>query len=47
TLPKRLASLFEQAHLFVLPPRREDRTFPRVVKPRPSKYPRKKCQSAA
>lgn len=41
TLPKRLALLFEQAHLFVLPPRREDRSFPRVVKPHPSRYPRK------
>ncbi len=47
TLPKRLALLFEQAHLFVLPPRREDRAFPRVVKHRPAKYPRKKYQSAA
>lgn len=47
TLPKRLALLFEQAHLFVLPPRREERSFPRVVKHRPAKYPRKKCQSAA
>lgn len=47
TLPKRLALLFEQAHLFVLPPRREDRSFPRVVKHRAAKYPRKKCQSVA
>ena len=47
TLPKRLALLFEQAHLFVLPPRREDRAFPRVVKHRPAKYPRKKYQSVA
>lgn len=46
-LPKRLALLFEQAHLFVLPPRREQRAFPRVVKHRATKYPRKKCQSAA
>lgn len=36
TLPKRLALLFEHAHLFVLPPRREDRSFPRVVKHRAS-----------
>ncbi len=40
TLPKRLALLFEQAHLFLLPPRRE-RSCPRVVKLRSSKYPRK------
>jgi hypothetical protein len=47
TLPKRLALLFEQAHLFVLPPRRQDRSFPRAVKHRAAKYPRKKCQSVA
>lgn len=40
TLPKRLALLFEQAHLFLLPPRRA-RSCPRVVKLRSSKYPRK------
>ena len=40
TLPKRLTLLFEQARLFLLPPRRE-RSYPRVVKPRNSKYPRK------
>jgi hypothetical protein len=45
TLPKRMALLLEQGHLFVLPPRRGDRTFPRVVKHRAAKYPRKKCQS--
>jgi Insertion element 4 transposase N-terminal/Transposase DDE domain len=39
TLPRRLASLFEQAHLFVLPPRRTDRSFPRAVKRRVAKYP--------
>ena len=43
-LPKRMAWLFEQAHLFVLPPRRE-RSCPRVVKPRPSKYPTRKNAS--
>lgn len=41
TLPRRLTLLFEQAHLFVLPPRRQERTFPRVVKHRAAKYPRK------
>lgn len=39
TLPRRLATLFEQAHLFVLPPRRTDRSFPRAVKRRVAKYP--------
>ena len=42
SLPKRLAGLFEQAHLFVLPPRRENRSCPRVVKHRPRKYPKKR-----
>lgn len=41
TLPRRLATLFEQAHLFVLPPRRSDRSYPRAVKRRLSKYPTK------
>jgi Insertion element 4 transposase N-terminal/Transposase DDE domain len=40
TLPKRLSLLYEQAHIFLLPPRRS-RSCPRVVKHRPSKYPRK------
>jgi hypothetical protein len=40
TLPKRLALLFEQAHLFLLPPRRA-RSCPRVVKFKNPKYPRK------
>ena len=47
TLPKRLALLFEQAHHFVLPPRREQRSFPREVKYRAPKYARKKCQSVS
>jgi hypothetical protein len=46
-LPKRMEQLFAQAHLFVLPPRREERSFARVVKPRPEKYPQKKRQSVA
>lgn len=41
TLPKRLALLFEQAHLFVIPARRLNRSFPRVLKRRPVKYPTK------
>ncbi|SMC29793.1 hypothetical protein SAMN02745857_04134, partial [Andreprevotia lacus DSM 23236] len=45
-LPKRLALLFEQARLFVLPPRREGRTYPRVVKRRSAKYPNKNASQA-
>lgn len=43
TLPSRLRRLYEQAGQFLLPPRR-DRHYPRVVKSRGQKYP-KKCQS--
>ncbi len=39
-LPKRLSLLYEQARMFLLPPRRS-RSCPRVVKHRASKYPRK------
>jgi len=46
TLPQRLAHLLEQAHYFVLPPRRTDRTYPRQVKNRAHKFPTKKCQPA-
>ncbi len=42
TLPKQLAALLEQARHFVLPPRRFDRSFPRVVKNRSHKFPTKK-----
>ena len=41
TLPRRLALLFEQAPLFVIPERRLARSYPRAVKRRPSKYPTK------
>lgn len=41
SLPKRLALLFEHAHLFVIPARRTQRSYPRVVKRRPMKYPTK------
>ncbi|MCQ3032970.1 IS4 family transposase [Pseudomonas syringae] len=41
TIPKRLAELRTQAQHFMLPPRRK-RAYPRVVKPRPVKYPKKK-----
>lgn len=43
TIPKRLAELRTQAKHFMLPPRRK-RSYPRVVKPRPVKYPKKKAE---
>lgn len=46
TLPRRLARLFDQAHLFVIPERRCERSYPRVVKRRPMKYPTKKPVSS-
>lgn len=42
TLPKQLAALLEQSRHFVLPPRRVERSFPRVVKNRAHKFPTKK-----
>ncbi|WP_157991688.1 hypothetical protein [Caldimonas tepidiphila] len=42
TLPERLQALLAQSHYFVLPPRRPDRHFPRVVKNRAHKFPTKK-----
>ena len=42
TLPKQLAALLGKACHFVLPPRRVDRSFPRVVKNRAHKFPTKK-----
>lgn len=45
TLPKQLAVLLAQSRYFVLPPRRTERSFPRVVKNRTPKFPTKKCQS--
>ncbi|WP_079753979.1 IS4 family transposase, partial [Pseudomonas aeruginosa] len=41
TIPQRLSELRVQARHFLLPARRE-RSYPRVVKPRPAKYPKKK-----
>lgn len=41
-IPKHYESLLEQMSYFKLPPRREDRTYPRWVKPKPRKYPHKK-----
>jgi len=40
-LPERLSALFDEAHLFVLPPRRPGRSCPRVVKLKSAKYPKK------
>lgn len=47
TVPALLQRLLEQARYFVLPPRRSERSFPREVKRSRSKFPTKKCQSAA
>lgn len=45
-LPALLQRLLDEAHHFVLPPRRHHRSFPREVKRSSrSKYPSKKCQS--
>jgi len=40
TIPRRLQELRASAKLFLLPPRRK-RSYPRVIKPRNSKYPKK------
>lgn len=42
TLPQQLALLMSQAHHFVLPPRRSERSYPREVKNRAHKFPTKK-----
>lgn len=44
-LPKHLAALLAQSRYFLLPPRRTDRAFPRVVKNRAHKFPNKKNAS--
>lgn len=41
TLPRQMTHLLEQARFFVLPPRRPDRSCPRVVKNRAHKFPTK------
>ncbi|SJN59980.1 hypothetical protein VR7878_03880 [Vibrio ruber DSM 16370] len=46
-IPKHYESLLEQMSYFKLPPRREDRTYPRWVKPKPRKYPHKKNKLAS
>ncbi|MGD9888242.1 MAG: IS4 family transposase [Halothiobacillaceae bacterium] len=40
-LPERLSALLDEAHRFVLPPRRPGRSCPRVVKSKSAKYPKK------
>ena len=47
-IPRDLADLHGSATHYVLPHRREDRVYPRAIKPKPSKYPSRneKCQSA-
>lgn len=42
TLPKQMTALLAQSRYFVLPPRRTERQFPRVVKNRAHKFPTKK-----
>ncbi len=44
-LPKHYEFLIEQLGVYRLPIRREDRVYPRVVKPKPSKYPNKRNAS--
>ncbi|WP_032468886.1 IS4 family transposase, partial [Vibrio mimicus] len=47
TIPKRINHLLEEAPYHVLPVKREDRMYPRAIKPKAKKYPNKKeCQSA-
>ncbi len=41
-IPKELEDLTRKAEFFVLPFRREERSYPRLVKRKPSKYPHKK-----
>lgn len=41
-IPKHYEALLEQMGYFKLPPRREDRSYPRWVKSKPQKYPRNK-----
>jgi hypothetical protein len=41
-IPKIYNALLTQMGYCLLPPRREDRSYPRWVKPKPKKYPTKK-----
>lgn len=46
-LPKHYDLLLQQMRYFLLPERREDRNYPRWVKPKPSKYPANKKRNAS
>jgi len=46
-IPKHYALLLEQLSYFKLPPRREERSYRRWVKPKPSKYPSNKNINAS
>ena len=46
-IPRHLRRLRENALLFVLPPRRSERTYPRAVKIKMSSYPRKRPRRRA
>lgn len=45
TIPKRINHLLEEARHHVLPVKREDRMYPRAIKPKAKKYPNKKNAS--
>ena len=45
-IPRHLRDLRKQIKLFVLPPRRSDRSYPRAVKVKMSSYPRKRRTAA-
>ncbi|EHT4943408.1 IS4 family transposase, partial [Vibrio vulnificus] len=46
TIPKRITHLQEEAIHHVLSIKREERIYPRAIKPKAKKYPNKKSQSA-
>jgi len=46
-IPKHYAGLLEQLSYFKLPPRREERSYRRWIKPKPSKYPNNKNKNAS
>jgi hypothetical protein len=46
-IPRHLRDLRKQIKLFVLPPRRSDRSYPRAVKVKMSSYPKKRRTAAA
>lgn len=46
-IPKHYKQLLEQLSYFKLPPRREDRSYRRWVKPKPQKYPKNRNKNAS